>query len=445
MLITAIDTAASLLRGKKGEEFGACESASLRLEKFVRLGDNTKKEEIASVVSTAKQTVPPFVPAKAELFAARLGGRLIVNQTGGILENAGLCLHPHFNAPYIPGSALKGVARHAAWCEWHDAAEESPRKAELARKIAEVFGYPTNEEGLDSSLPDEMRSGTVAFMPAYPDRTAGLVVDIVNCHHPKYYTGDEKFRDAPDTEAPNPQFFPAVEAGTQFIFALVPLRPDADVAAARTWLIKALTENGVGAKTSAGYGWFVYSDEDNQKWLDDRTLRIKQEQRRRQAEEAVTVCEVALSDLEGTCGEKLDQEQCRKLDEALKRKDALKELLGGLNDVSGLQRSFEEIVRRCKVLEEKRPQLSLEDQIRQAWEGKSIRDQVLTPYIQLFESRDSATQTAVVKVLRTHALWQYLRQGNFAELKKKNLIQTVRTQVERIRAFAKALPEGKLK
>src|SRR6266581_674937 len=36
-------------------------------------------------------------------FTADLRGRLIVNQAGGVLENAGLCLDRHFGIPYIPG------------------------------------------------------------------------------------------------------------------------------------------------------------------------------------------------------------------------------------------------------------------------------------------------------------------------------------------------------
>ena len=261
--LTALDEVRDLLGGDK---FPKCESRSLRLEKFVRIGGNTKKEEIDAVVACQPKSARPMpLPAGAVQFPASLKSRLIVNQAGGILENAGLCLHPHFGYPYIPGSAVKGVARHAAWCEWQDEAD-SEKKADIARRIARVFGFPTGDDGLDKYLKElegeEKRcGGCVSFFAAEPkDGKAPLVTDIVNCHHSKYYAGLQP--DATDDEGPIPLPFPAVEKGATFVFTLVPLR-DADekeVQFAKDCLVKALTINGVGAKTSAGYGWFEYED-----------------------------------------------------------------------------------------------------------------------------------------------------------------------------------------
>lgn len=252
-----------------GEAFPKCESPSLRLEKFVRIGgDSTKRDEIDAVVKCQrKHGMKPqvcSVPSGGVRFPAKLKSRLIVNQAGGILENAGLCLHPHFGYPYIPGSTVKGVARHAAWCAWHEA--EGETKEALARQMATVFGYPTGDTGLDAYLKgltcNATRGGCVAFFAALPDGKADLVTDIVNCHHMKYYGDDNQSAVATDDEAPNPQFFPAVEAGATFLFTLAPLRGagEAELKFAKECLIKALTENGVGAKTSAGYGWFEYED-----------------------------------------------------------------------------------------------------------------------------------------------------------------------------------------
>jgi CRISPR/Cas system CMR subunit Cmr6 (Cas7 group RAMP superfamily) len=116
--ITALKSVVSILGGEK---IPKCDSMSLRLEKFVRLGNNTKKEEINEVVKKSQGRIPVIAPNGAVSFTAKLGGRLIVNQAGGVLENAGLCIHSHFNAPYIPGSAIKGCARHAAWQAWNEA------------------------------------------------------------------------------------------------------------------------------------------------------------------------------------------------------------------------------------------------------------------------------------------------------------------------------------
>lgn len=255
-----------------GDTFNGCESPSLRLEKFVRIGDNAKREEIDAVVEcqrkNGKVPVLPPLPPGGVRFPARLKSRLIVNQAGGILENAGMCLHPHFGYPYIPGSAVKGVARHAAWCAWNEAEEHE--KARIAQDIARIFGYPTNDKGLDSYLEERgygtKRGGCISFWAAEPDGKASLVTDIVNCHHMKYYGSDDPST-ATDDESPNPQFFPAVEKDNTFVFTLVPVRDvgEAERDLAKKWLIQAITENGVGAKTSAGYGWFEYEDLENVK------------------------------------------------------------------------------------------------------------------------------------------------------------------------------------
>jgi len=74
-------------------------------------------------------------------------GRWMGDQAGGVWENANLCLHRNFGFPYISGPALKGIARHAAWCRWLDAVEvENLAEAKsLALSIAVTFGYPTGD------------------------------------------------------------------------------------------------------------------------------------------------------------------------------------------------------------------------------------------------------------------------------------------------------------
>lgn len=246
-----------------GVTFPRCESASLRLEKFVRLGDKTKKDEVDAVVRKPQQKIPQFRPNGAISFTAKLGGRLIVNQAGGVLENAGLCLHPHFNAPYIPGSAVKGCARHAAWLAWNEA-EEGESKLAAAKEVAEIFGFPTGEKELDDYLKvkcgsSAAQSGKVAFLAAVPETTAPLVADVVTCHHPGYYAG--QMPEAIDCESPIPNVFPCVERDVRFVFSLVPCGADHEcLLRAKHWLVVALTENGIGAKTAAGYGWFVYDE-----------------------------------------------------------------------------------------------------------------------------------------------------------------------------------------
>jgi CRISPR type III-B/RAMP module RAMP protein Cmr6 len=277
---------------------GKIESASLRHGKLVRTLENaTKRGEIEAVATAHKnhrRAIPALTPAGAETIFAKTAARLIVNQAGGILENAGLSLHRHFNDPIIPGSAVKGTAAHAAWCEWNEAAA-GEAKERIARDYATVFGFPTTDRALDTFLtencgfkPSDATAGAIAFLPAVPHTKPALTVEITNSHHMKYYGSDNPNAVALDNEEPNPQFFPAIEIGAVFRFTLVPLKkagaatvvaqvskpapsncaiPQADLktcattaanllALAKRWLLAALTVGGVGAKTAAGYGWF---------------------------------------------------------------------------------------------------------------------------------------------------------------------------------------------
>jgi CRISPR-associated protein Cmr6 len=209
-------------------------------------------------------------------FEATLGARLLVNLAGGVIENAGIALDRCFGLPFIPGSAVKGIARAQALWEIHDAQGED--KARLLRLAMLLFGYGANDikpkgdfgwaggAAAASRVADEIGSqdykGCACFLPAYPTTPPELVVDMVNPHYREYYRGNRT--KAEDNESPIPNYFPAVKAGASFGFAVLLNRvPERDGVStddllnqARQWLERAVTRKGVGAKTAAGYGWF---------------------------------------------------------------------------------------------------------------------------------------------------------------------------------------------
>lgn len=289
-----IHSAPKAVRDILGEDYSLCESPSLRLEKIARIpekGENKeekerenqiKKEEVRAVIArvnklaenrTFADYLPPLPPGAKEI-RAPLGGRLIVDPSGSLIEHAGIKLHPHFGMPFVPGSSVKGVARHAAWCAWRDAKEAD--RPTIAERIAEVFGYPTGDKDLDDDLAarswkGKMTAGTVVFFPAYPTGYAPLAMDIVNVHHREYYlrttdgeNGHLLHPVALDDEQPLPNFFPAVEKGAEFRFAIAPTAraTEDDMTFAKEALVSAITLHGVGAKTAAGYGWFDYDTTD---------------------------------------------------------------------------------------------------------------------------------------------------------------------------------------
>lgn len=270
-----------------GKDYGRCQSPSLRLEKFVRVDSKDKSlrpNEICAMVARHRAS-----PRKSSIrwyghgaiqFVASLEGNLIVNQAGGILENAGLCLNPFRGFPMIPGSALKGIARQAARDEWR-----SQPNGALLQRIARVFGYQGKQDELDKAIAElpnapAALSGSVSFLAAVPLGEAKLTEDICTSHHPEYYQG--KQQEPFDNEIPRPLVFPAVEKGASFLFQILPLR-DADEQVmndAKRWLLAGICDHGVGAKTAAGYGWFAYDEQTSQKQIGYYQAEIEREKQR---------------------------------------------------------------------------------------------------------------------------------------------------------------------
>lgn len=222
----------------------------------------------------------------------RLEGRLAINLADGLIQNANICLDRLFGMPYVPGSAVKGVSRHMALEELRQAkGVERARLFDLALRVfgcSDVDFVPAQKGrsgggGKDKPAGDFHAfldlmpggkamdlKGAISFLPAWPTDAPKIVVDLTNVHTPDYYGGDKRKNLRPGAlaglanERPQPNAFPVVEAGARFAFIIVLNGQDNDPALLRQaaiWLRGALTVHGLGAKTSAGYGWFSIDDE----------------------------------------------------------------------------------------------------------------------------------------------------------------------------------------
>ena len=231
-----------------GSRLSKLESASLRLHKFTTVGEVSNKGQLEAVATIARGNALAFkatgfsdLPNSGN-FTMKLMGRMMVNQAEGLFENAGLKLHRFFGYPIIPGSALKGIARHAAWWQWSEKQSD-----ELAIEIASIFGFPTNDASLDKKLEElgvKEQQGAVSFIDATPKtQDWKIAVDILTPHG------------GCDTKNPIPVTFPTIEKGAIFSFTLVS-KDELLRGKAVKWLKIALEEDGVGSKTAAGYGWF---------------------------------------------------------------------------------------------------------------------------------------------------------------------------------------------
>jgi len=272
----------------------------------------TLKTKADAWIAWLKNKNPGLGLSPESILFAQLQSRLMVNMAGGVIENAGLCLD-RFGVPYIPGSAVKGCARRMAIQNLLEAREGEASNDGLVRLLADtalMFGWGEQDWKSDRDKNGHFKSdfvysigekrwpeivlavglqllakqpvsakdfghfgGAVGFLPAYPHQLPAndLELDVLTCHHPDYY-GQKEDRQgrlvmpvALDTEEPNPVVFPAVAPGAVFGFAVLPLRAQRDSLAeppkrlhgiAREQLRQGLETFGLGAKTSAGYGWF---------------------------------------------------------------------------------------------------------------------------------------------------------------------------------------------
>ncbi|WP_428937271.1 type III-B CRISPR module RAMP protein Cmr6 [Fontivita pretiosa] len=283
----------------------------LQLDKFSVPGDQTAQKAAltkvcnipgdAALLTTLierRERLLGTLPGARSFSCATTGPLTLHLARASALENAGICLHPLYGFAYLPGSGLKGMARAYAETIW---LPTQPDQKQAWRQIEDVFGWAPNpdrrqqinnsdhpaavrrkDEGDPESPEIKASSGNIVFHDAWPESWPKLIVDIVNNHHPHYYTGqaskldeqgrcsDCKFRpDDPnahppgDWENPVPVYFLALKPGTTFTFPLAKRR--ADVAdellnLAREWLLGALCQLGAGAKTNAGYGAFKPAD-----------------------------------------------------------------------------------------------------------------------------------------------------------------------------------------
>jgi CRISPR-associated protein Cmr6 len=176
------------------------------------------------------------------LFArAQVVGRLIVGLGAESVLETSITLHRTYGLPYLPGSALKGLAAAAAHRrlldpDWRKAGPERP----IGPSHRLLFG-------------DLASSGYVTFHDALwipeGDRLP-LDLDVLTVHHPKYYGGKE----APPADWDSPVPVPFASARGAYLLAVT--GPAAWADAALVILSAALAEDGLGAKTAAGYGRF---------------------------------------------------------------------------------------------------------------------------------------------------------------------------------------------
>jgi CRISPR-associated protein Cmr6 len=190
------------------------------------------------------------------------------------VRESGLTIHPIYGVPYIPASSMKGIVHHWAQLAFKD-------RHKITSTIERLFGG-------DGTNGTKKRRGITQFYDVYLYHRCQLHPDMNTRLYSEYYEGKQ---DASDTmnAVPSGKFYTVTADNIEIVISVKKSNVyDADqyLKLLANWTVKALTEVGIGARSSAGFGYMTA--------IEDKTNTIfavieKQEQERQekwQAEQA---------------------------------------------------------------------------------------------------------------------------------------------------------------
>ncbi|WP_028562068.1 type III-B CRISPR module RAMP protein Cmr6 [Paenibacillus pinihumi] len=182
-------------------------------------------------------------------------GLLIGNGETSVLETH-LTLHRTYGVPYIPGTALKGIAAH--YCDRY-LGPEHPELRAGNEFYTILFG-------------SQEQAGFIHFQDAFPTpETVGtsLVLDVLTPHHQEYNqiklsskSMQETYPAPRDDDSPSPVHFLTVRADFKVLLTCENKSQEGNdwLTIAEAILVQAIEQEGVGGKTNAGYGLFQIQD-----------------------------------------------------------------------------------------------------------------------------------------------------------------------------------------
>jgi CRISPR-associated protein Cmr6 len=215
---------------------------SFKCEKIKHLLDNAASY-LLNLYKEMERSVGSIYSA---VFAidARLVSRLLVYTRNPFLPlEISLAWDPIINLPYIPSSSIKGAVR--SWIELYVG------KSVDGVSLEEIFGSEPGRGG-------ERRAGLVIFTDAYPVSCMAYLLepDVIAPH----YSVAELAFSEPEA-SPTPIVFPTIAPNTvlRFIVAFKRKRENSQLVntSVITKLLDLVTralEDGLGAKTTIGYG-----------------------------------------------------------------------------------------------------------------------------------------------------------------------------------------------
>lgn len=218
------------------------QDAKRRSGVFQIIRNNNQVQEIVNALKQRYEAILRWYEQqgfKIRQFEAKPAWRFVVGLGAAHVLETSITLHRIFGLPIIPSSGLKGAAR--AYAQLFEERDENDPD------FVAIFG--TTEQ-----------AGKIVFFDAIPLEVPKFELDIMNPHFPQYYDkrgGDKNPSPPADWDSPRPVFFLTVSE-IPYCFAIAVRTKDAVslLEIVEKWLKNALKELGIGAKTSADYGYW---------------------------------------------------------------------------------------------------------------------------------------------------------------------------------------------
>ncbi len=210
------------------------------------------------------------------IFHVRSISRLITGIGYSHPTEIGMVFDYTLGVPYIPASSIKGVVRYANAKELFERYEDNEIFDDEADPLTrEMFGSMKT-------------SGEAIFLDAYPLKPPSLAIEIINPHYGKYYDQSNDTVFPNDCQQPVPVKFLTVEKGTEFIFRCIIPQQDSNVKSSVNSIFENAFADGIGAKTSIGFGRFEVignSEPDSLSVEEDKLRKQRDEEEKRRLEE----------------------------------------------------------------------------------------------------------------------------------------------------------------
>lgn len=224
---------------------------------------------------------------------ASLTGRLFMGLPLGSTLETGVSTNHTYGVPMIAGSSVKGAVRaytEQLFAKRKDNGEIDFRVEKQNDKETLHYQFDDDKQAIIDVLfgaddDNDPNAGYLIWHDAWwiPKTTSRgelsrgegnrpFAPEVVTVHHQRYY--NDQLKEALDIENPVPNQQLAVQGGFYFVIEGVPAWAEY----AGTLLKKTLSEQGLGAKSSSGYGYFV---------VDNKPLAPYQEMFKQQQEQAI--------------------------------------------------------------------------------------------------------------------------------------------------------------